>query len=75
VGTSLFKILFTCIEVTFLQTYTNHNAAFYPGGAAALGLDGGRPSRRCLREETEGEQLKILLAIIVLVVMVKFIFE
>ncbi len=28
VGTSLFQILFTCIEVTFLQSYTNHTVDF-----------------------------------------------
>ena len=28
VGTSLFQILFTCIEVTFLQAYTNHTVDF-----------------------------------------------
>lgn len=28
VGTSLFQILFNCIEVTFLQAYTNHNVDF-----------------------------------------------
>ena len=28
VGTSLFQILFNCIEVTFLQAYTNHSVDF-----------------------------------------------
>jgi hypothetical protein len=28
VGTSLFQILFNCIEVTFLQATTNHNVDF-----------------------------------------------
>ena len=76
VGTSLFQILFNCIEVTFLQAYTNHNVDFILAVLLLLGstVSARRPAL-FLGRKLKGEQLKIILAVIVLVVTVKIIFE
>jgi len=75
VGTSLFLVLFTCIEVTFLQAYTNHTVDFILAvlllGGSVVGAQIGTIFGRKLK----GEQLKILLAVIVLAVTVKMVFD
>jgi uncharacterized membrane protein YfcA len=75
VGTSLFQILFNCIEVTFLQAYTNHNVDFVLAVLLLLGSTIGAQVGAVFGRKLKGEQLKIILAIIVLVVTVKIIFE
>jgi uncharacterized protein len=75
VGTSLFQILFTCIEVTFLQSYTNHTVDFTLAVLLLIGSTIGAQAGAIFGRKLKGEQLKILLAIIVLVVTVKIIFE
>jgi len=75
VGTSLFQILFTCIEVTFLQAYTNHSVDFILAVLLLVGSTFGAQVGTVLGRKLKGEQLKILLACIVLVVTVKIIFE
>ena len=75
VGTSLFQILFTCIEVTFLQAYTNHNVDFILAVLLLVGSTFGAQVGTSLGKKLKGEQLKILLAGIVLIVTVKIIFE
>ena len=75
VGTSLFQILFTCIEVTFLQSYTNHTVDFVLAVLLLLGSTVGAQIGAVFGRKLKGEQLKILLAAIVLVVTVKIIFE
>jgi uncharacterized membrane protein YfcA len=75
VGTSLFQILFTCIEVTFLQSYTNHTVDFTLAILLLFGSTIGAQVGTVFGRKLKGEQLKILLAIIVLVVTVKIIFE
>ncbi len=75
VGTSLFQILFTCIEVTFLQAYTNHSVDFTLAVLLLVGSTFGAQVGTVLGRKLKGEQLKILLAGIVLVVTVKIIFE
>jgi hypothetical protein len=75
VGTSLFQILFTCIEVTFLQAYTNHSVDFLLAVLLLVGSTFGAQVGTVLGKKLKGEQLKILLAVIVLVVTVKIIFE
>ncbi len=71
VGTSLFQILFTSAGVTFLQATTNHTVdlmlALLLAAGSTIGAQIGARCGRLLR----GDQLKILLASIVLVVMVK----
>ncbi|MEK6673541.1 MAG: sulfite exporter TauE/SafE family protein, partial [Nitrospirota bacterium] len=75
VGTSLFQILFNCIEVTFLQAYTNHNVDFILAVLLLLGSTVGAQIGAVFGRKLKGEQLKIILAVIVLVVTVKIIFE
>jgi len=75
VGTSLFQILFTCIEVTFLQAYTNHSVDFILAVLLLVGSTFGAQIGTVLGRKLKGEQLKILLACIVLVVTIKIIFE
>ncbi len=75
VGTSLFQILFTCIEVTFLQAYTNHSVDFVLAVLLLLGSTLGAQVGAVMGRKLKADQLKILLACIVLVVTVKIVFE
>lgn len=75
VGTSLFQILFNCIEVTFLQAYTNHNVDFTLAVLLLFGSTIGAQIGTVFGRKMKGEQLKIILAVIVLAVTVKIIFE
>jgi len=75
VGTSLFQILFTCIEVTFLQSYTNHTVDFVLAVLLLVGSTIGAQVGAIFGRKLKGEQLKILLAVIVLAVTVKIVFE
>jgi len=73
VGTSLFLVLFTCVEVTFLQAYTNHTVDFILAVLLLIGSTIGAQAGTFLGRKLKGEQLKILLAVIVLVVTVKIV--
>lgn len=75
VGTSLFQILFTCVEVTFLQAYTNHTVDFVLAILLLVGSVFGAQVGTLLGKKLHGEQLKILLSIIVLAVTVKIVLE
>ena len=75
VGTSLFQILFTCIEVTFLQAYSNHTVDFILALLLLVGSVFGAQIGTVLGRKLHGEQLKILLSIIVLAVTVKIVLE
>jgi len=75
VGTSLFLVLFTCIEVTFLQATTNHTVDFVLAVLLLVGSVIGAQVGALFGKKLKAEQLKILLAIIVLVVTVKIITE
>lgn len=75
VGTSLFQILFNCIEVTFLQAYTNHNVDFILAILLLLGSTVGAQVGAVFGRRLKGEQLKVILASIVLAVTVKIIFD
>lgn len=75
VGTSLFQILFTCIEVTFLQAYINHNVDFILSVLLLLGSTIGAQIGVMFSRKLKTEQLKILLACLVLAVTVKIILE
>lgn len=75
VGTSLFQILFTCIEVTFLQAYTNHTVDFILAALLLLGSTLGAQIGTVFGRKLKGEQLRILLAGIVLIVTVKIVLE
>jgi hypothetical protein len=75
VGTSLFQILFTCIEVTFLQAYTNHSVDFVLAVLLLLGSTIGAQAGAVVGRKLKADQLKILLAGIVLAVTVKIVFD
>ncbi len=75
VGTSLFQILFNCIEVTFLQAYTNHNVDFILAVLLLLGSTIGAQVGTVFGRKLKGDQLKIILAVIVLIVTAKIVLE
>ena len=75
VGTSLFQIMFTCMEVTYLQAYTNHTVDFLLALLLLIGSVFGAQVGTILGKKLHGEQLKVLLAIIVLAVTVKIVLE
>ena len=75
VGTSLFQIMFTCTEVTFLQSYSNHTVDFLLALLLLIGSVFGAQIGTILGRKLQGEQLKILLSIIVLAVTVKIVLE
>jgi uncharacterized membrane protein YfcA len=75
VGTSLFQILFNCIEVTFLQAYTNHTVDFVLAVLLLIGSTVGAQVGTVFGRKLKGDQLKIILAVIVLVVTVKIVFD
>ena len=75
VGTSLFQILFTCVNVTIMQSYTNHTVDFILALILLLGSTLGAQLGVKISKKLKGEQLKILLASLVLIVMVKMLFD
>lgn len=75
VGTSLFQILFTCTEVTFLQAYSNHTVDFILALLLLVGSVVGAQVGTSLGKKLHGDQLKILLALLVLAVTVKIVLD
>jgi uncharacterized membrane protein YfcA len=71
VGTDLFQILFTCAGVTYMQATTNHTVdvvlALLLGAGSTIGAQAGARAGRHLHSN----QIKILLACVMLVVMIK----
>ncbi len=68
VGTSLFQILFTCINVTVLQATLNHTVDFILALFLLIGSVVGAQLGALVSKRLKADQLKILMAIIVLVV-------
>ena len=75
VGTSLFQILFTCIDVTIMQSYSNHTVDFILALILLLGSTLGAQFGAKISKKLKGDQLKILLASLVLIVMVKMLLD
>jgi uncharacterized membrane protein YfcA len=73
VGTSLFQILFTCINVTVMQAYSNRTVDFILALLMLVGSTIGAQIGTKLSKKLNADQLKILLASIVLVVMVQML--
>ncbi|MDI6854189.1 MAG: sulfite exporter TauE/SafE family protein [Deltaproteobacteria bacterium] len=73
VGTSLFQILFTCINVTIMQAVTNHTVDLVLALILLLGSTLGAQFGARISRRLKADQLKILLAAIVLVVMVQIL--
>ncbi len=75
VGTSLFQILFTCVNVTIMQATQNHTVDFVLALLLLLGSSIGAQVGAKVGKKLGGEQLKILLASLVLVVMCKMLYD
>jgi uncharacterized membrane protein YfcA len=73
VGTSLFQILFTCVNVTILQARLNHTVDFVLALILLLGSVVGAQVGAIVSKRLKADQLKILLAAIVLAVTVKML--
>jgi len=73
VGTSLFQILFTCINVTIMQANTNHTVDFVLALILLIGSTLGAQFGAKISRRLKGDQLKIILASLVLLVMVKML--
>jgi uncharacterized protein len=70
VGTSLFQILFTCVNVTVLQAWLNHTVDFLLALTLLVGSTSGAQVGARLSRKLKADQLKIMMAVIILVVMV-----
>ena len=75
VGTSLFQILFTCINVTIMQSVSNHTVDFVLAVLLLLGSTIGAQVGTKIGKKLKGDQLKILLATLVLLVCVKMLMQ
>ncbi len=75
VGTSLFQILFTCINVTIMQAWENHTVDFVLALLLLIGSSLGAQVGVKIGRKLRGDELKILLASLVLVVMFKMLYE
>jgi uncharacterized membrane protein YfcA len=71
VGTSLFQILFTCVNVTVMQAYSNHTVDFVLAVLLLLGSTIGAQVGTAVAKRLKADQLKIMLASLVLLVCVK----
>jgi len=71
IGTDLFQILFTCAGLTFMQATTNHTVDLLLALCVAAGSTTGAQVGARVGRLFRGDQLKIVLATIVLLVMVK----
>lgn len=75
VGTSLFQVLFTCMDVTIMQAYSNRTVDFVLALLLLIGSTFGAQIGARLSTKLKDDQLKIFLAILVLAVMVKMLFS
>jgi uncharacterized membrane protein YfcA len=73
VGTSLFQIFFTCINVTIMQSYINHTVDFVLALILLIGSSIGAQIGARIGKRLKADQIKILLAVIMLGAMVKML--
>jgi uncharacterized membrane protein YfcA len=73
VGTSLFQIFFTCINVTIMQAHVNHTVDFVLALILLIGSSSGAQIGARISKRLKGDQIKILLAVIIIVVMVQML--
>ncbi len=71
VGTNLFQEVFTCINVTFMQSYYNHTVDLLLAMFLLLGSTAGAQMGARVSNRLKADHLKIILATIVLLVMAK----
>ncbi|MFH0900640.1 MAG: sulfite exporter TauE/SafE family protein [Pseudomonadota bacterium] len=74
VGTDLFQILFTCSGVTLMQAYSNHTVDFVLAILLALGSTLGAQLGARIARKLRGEQLRIILSVIVILVTFKMFY-
>ena len=75
VGTSLFQIVFTCINATILQSAINHTVDFVLALLLLIGSVIGAQIGVRAGRALKGDQLKILMAVIVLIVWAKMVLD
>jgi uncharacterized membrane protein YfcA len=75
VGTSLFQIVFTCINATIMQSALNHTVDFILALLLLIGSVTGAQIGVRVNRRLKGDQLKILMAGIVLAVWAKMVFD
>ena len=75
VGTSLFQVLFTCINVTIMQAGANHTVDFVLALLLLIGSAIGAQFGARIGRRLKGDQLKVYLAGIVLLVMFKMLYQ
>jgi uncharacterized membrane protein YfcA len=73
VGTSLFQVLFTCIDVTIMQAYSNRTVDFVLALLLLVGSSLGAQIGARLSVRLKEDQLKIFLAALVLLVMMRML--
>jgi len=73
VGTNLFQEIFTCTNVTILQATVNHTVDFILALALLIASVVGAQLGARVSRRFKAEQLEILMALIVLIVMVKML--
>jgi len=74
VGTSLFQILITCINVTFMQAYYNQTVDIVLALILLLGSTIGAQLGAKVSDRLNADQMKVVLAALVLLVMVQMIY-
>ena len=74
-GTGLFQMLFTCINVTIMQSISNHTVDFMLALLLLIGSSIGAQIGVKAGKKLNGDQMKILLASIVLIVMFKILYQ
>jgi len=74
-GTGLFQMLFTCINVTIMQSISNHTVDFMLALLLLIGSSLGAQVGVKVGKKLNGDQMKILLASIVLLVMFKILYQ
>jgi hypothetical protein len=75
VGTSLFQILFTCINVTIMQAWMNQSVDFILALNLLFGSVIGAQIGTQVGKRLKTDQLKILLSLIVMMVMIKMLVD
>jgi len=75
IGTDLFQIVLTCVNVTIQQAIRNHTVDLILVVVLFFGSSIGAQIGARLGKRLRGEQLRILLAIIVLLVMIKMLYN
>ncbi len=74
VGTSLFQILITCINVTFMQAYYNQTVDIVLALILLFGSTIGAQLGAKVSDRLNADQMKVILALLVLIVMIQMIY-